>query len=80
MRDNERDMLGYILIFMYVRGPFRNPNPQQSQTKWSVRELFTLLGHFSKFLEKLLKNTFNPCSHIELKYTESEYDIQNNDL
>ena len=32
--------------FFDVRGPFRTPNPQTSQKKWSVRELVTLLGFF----------------------------------
>ena len=43
-----------------VRGPFRTPNPRKSQKKWSVRKLFTLLGHFLKMFEK--------CSKIHLTY------------
>ena len=47
-----------------------NPtNPNKSRTKWSVRKLFALLGHFLicflNFVEKMFKTTFNPCS-IEL--------------
>ena len=49
-----------------VRGPFRTQNPRKSQKQWSVRKLFTLLGCFLNFFEKMFKNTFKPCSHIEL--------------
>jgi hypothetical protein len=56
----------YIYLSIDVRGPFRTPNPNKSQTKWSVRRLFTLLGHFLKMFEKMFKHTFNLCSHIEL--------------
>ena len=53
----------------FVRGPFRTPNPQNIK-KWSVRKLFTLLGHFLivclDLVGKMFKNTFSPCSYIEL--------------
>ena len=52
--------------FSDVRGPFRTPNPKQSQNKWSVRKLFTLLRHFLNIFEEMFKNTLKLCSHIEL--------------
>ena len=45
--------------------PFSTKNPKKGRTKWSVRKLLTLLGHFWIFLEQISKTFFEPCSHIQ---------------
>ena len=44
-------------------------NHGKSQRTWSVRKLFTLLGIFDIFFQKMSTNHCNPCSHIESNTT-----------
>ena len=47
--------LSFEGVFSDVRGPTRTQNLQQPKNKWSVRKLFTFLGHFCKQLKKKTK-------------------------
>ena len=58
---------------------FSTKNPQKCWTKWSVRKLFTLLGHFLIFSKNITKMFWTMFPYT-VKYTESESDIQNNNL
>ena len=78
--SNGHRMVSTKIVQRRRKGTIWDQKSHQISNKWSVRELFTLLDFVVEHVRTNVQKLILPMFPYRVKYTESEYYIQNNYL